>query len=122
MATDNKWTQKLRVDNCTISFKWDTGCDVSIISEQQYQHINPAPKLEKSRTMMTYSGTPIPSLGVCRVSVHYKKCQISTYMEVVREECRPALLGGPDCDKLGLVKRVNAMKKDETKSNDTMRA
>ena len=64
---------------------------------------------------------PIPSLGVCRVSVHYKKCQISTYLEVVREECRPALRCGPDCDKLGLVKRGNAMKKDEAKSNDTMR-
>ena len=42
-------------------------------------------------------------------------------MEVVREECRPALLGGPDCDKLGFVKRLNAMKKNEAKSNDTMR-
>ena len=72
--------------------------------------------------MTSYSGTAIPSLGVCRVSVRYKKRQISTYLEVVREECRPALLGGPDCDKLGLVKRVNAMKKDEAKSNDTMRA
>ena len=122
-ATENKMTQKLRFDNCTISFKLYTGSDVSIISEQQYQCIKPAPKLEKSSTVMTsYSGTPIPSLGVCRVSVRYKKRQTSTYLEVVREECRPAILGGPDCDKLGLVKRVNAMKKDEAKSNDTMRA
>ena len=52
-ATDNKWTQKLRVDNCTISFKLDTGSDVSIISEKQYQCIKPAPKLEKSSTVMT---------------------------------------------------------------------
>ena len=72
--------------------------------------------------MTSYSGTPTPSLGVCRVSVRFKKRQISIYLKVVREECRPALLGSPDCDKLGLVKRVNAMKKDEAKSNDTMRA
>ena len=55
-ATDNKWTQKLRVDNCTISFKLDTGSAVSIISAQQC--IKPAPKLEKSLTVMTsYGGT-----------------------------------------------------------------
>ena len=50
-ATENKWT--LRFDNCTISFKLDTGSDVSIISEQQYQCIKPAPKLEESSTVMT---------------------------------------------------------------------
>ena len=57
-ATDNKWTRKLRIDTCTISFKLDTGSDVSIISAQQYQRIKPAPKLEKSLTVMTsYGGT-----------------------------------------------------------------
>ena len=57
-ATDNKWTPKLRVDNCTISFKLDTGSAVSIISAQQYQRIKPAPKLEKSSIVMTsYRGT-----------------------------------------------------------------
>ena len=36
-ATDNKWTQKLRAENCTISFKLDTGSDVSILSEKQHR-------------------------------------------------------------------------------------
>ena len=107
---DGRWSQNLRVDGKTIDFKLDTGSDVNIISELEYQTITPKPRLDKSQTLMTsYSGGPIQSLGVCCVSVQYKKRHIYAYMEVVRDERRPALLGGTDCARLGLVKRVHAM-------------
>ena len=55
-----KWTQKLQVENCWVSFKLDTGSDVSIISEQQYLKLKPTPQLEKSPAVMTsYSGERI---------------------------------------------------------------
>ena len=95
---DGRWSQNLRVDGKTIAFKLDTGSGVNIISELEYQTITPKPRLDKSQTLMTsYSGGPIQSLGVCCVSVHYKKRHIYAYMEVVRDERRPALLGGTDC-------------------------
>ena len=115
---DERWSQNLRVEGRTISFKLDTGSDVNIISELEYRTITPKPRLEKSETVMTsYSGGPIPSLGVCCVSVQYKKRHIYAYMEVVRDERRPALLGGTDCARLGLVKRVHAVTTKDMKSN-----
>ena len=51
--------------------KLDTGSDVNLISDLEYRTITPNPRLEKSQTAMTsYSGGPIPSLGVCCMSVH----------------------------------------------------
>ena len=115
---DERWSQNLRVAGRTISFKLDTGSDVNIISELEYRTITPKPRLEKSETVMTsYSGGPIPSLGVCCVSVQYKKRHIYAYMEVVRDERRPALLGGTNCARLGLVKRVHAVTTKDMKSN-----
>ena len=115
---DERWSQNLRVEGRTISFKLDTGSDVNIISELEYRTITPKPKLEKSETVMTsYSSGPIPSLGVCCVSVQFKKRHIYAYMEVVRDERRPALLGGTDCARLGLVKRVHAVTTKDMKSN-----
>ena len=55
-----RWSQNLRVDGKTIAFKLDTGSDVSIISELEYQMITPKPKLDKRQTAMTsYTGGPI---------------------------------------------------------------
>ncbi|KAK2143360.1 hypothetical protein NP493_4554g00000 [Ridgeia piscesae] len=117
-----KWTQKLQVENCWVSFKLDTGSDVSIISEQQYLKLKPTPQLEKSPAVMTsYSGERIQSLGVCRVSVRYKKRKIATFMEVVQDECRPALLGGNDCEMLGLLKRVHLIEAGRKPQNEPMK-
>ena len=99
---EGRWSQNLRVDGTTIAFKLDTGSGVNIISELEYQTITPKPRLDKSQTLITsYSGGPIQSLGVCCVSVQYNKRHIYAYMEVVRDERRPALLGGTYCARLG---------------------
>ena len=50
------------------------------------------------------------------MSVQYKKRHIYAYMEVVRDERRPALLGGADCARLGLVKRVHAVTTKDMKA------
>ena len=110
-----QWTQSVQVCNRMIPFKLDTGADVSIIMQHQYQAIRPTPPLEKSEAVMTsYSGTEIPSLGVCRVPVQYKQRRIVVSMEVVRDG--PAFLGGSDCVRLGLVRRVHTITTKDTKT------
>ena len=74
--------------------------------------IHPKPQLDKSRAVMTsYCGIEIPSMGVCSVEIRHKKRQIQATVEVVRER-RPAILGGADCARLGLVRRVNIIEND----------
>ena len=85
---DERWSQNLRVEGRTIEFELDTGSDVNIISELEYRTITPKLRLEKSETVMTsYSGGPIPSLGVCCVSVQYMKRLIYAYMEDCIDFC-----------------------------------
>ena len=117
-----KWTQKLQVGNSWVNFKLDTGSDLSIISEQQYLKLEPTPQLEKSPAVMTsYSEERIQSLGVCRVSVRYKKRKIATFMEVVKDECHPALLGGNDCALLVLLKRVHLIEAGRKPQHEKMK-
>ena len=85
---DERWSQNLRVEGRTIEFELDTGSDVNIISELEYRTITPKLRLEKSETVMTsYSGGPIPSLGVCCVSVQYMERLIYAYMEDCIDFC-----------------------------------
>ena len=71
--------------------------------------LQPRPKLRKSNTVMkAYNDKIIPSIGACRVNVRYKNRTIQTTMEVVPEQ-GPSLLGSIDCERLGLVKRVNTV-------------
>ena len=122
VGADKKWIQKIGVENSSISFTLDTGSDVNIISEKEYQSIKPMPKLDKSRAVMTsYSGAPITSIGVCSVTLKFKNRRISTSIEVVRDKCRPALLGGLDCHRRGLVKRVHTMQNEVSGDDETMR-
>ena len=58
--------------------------------------------------MKAYNDNIIPSIGVCRVNVRYKNRTIQTTMEVVPEQ-GPSLLRSIDCERLGLVKRVNTV-------------
>ena len=71
--------------------------------------------------MTSYSGAPITSIGVCSVTLRFKNRRISTNIEVVRDKCRPALLGGLDCHMLGLVKRVHTMQNEVSGDDETMR-
>ena len=107
--TGLKWSEDLRVNDKLLNFKLDTGSDINIIYREDYMLLQPRPKLRKSNTVMkAYNDKIIPSIGVCRVNVRYKNRTIQTTMEVVPEQ-GPSLLGSIDCERLGLVKRVNTV-------------
>ena len=104
-----KWSEDLRVNDKLLNCKLDTGSDINIIYREDYMLLQPRPKLRKSGTVMkAYNDKIIPSIRVCRVNVRYKNGTIQTTMEVVPEQ-GPSLLGSIDCERLGLVKRVNTV-------------
>ena len=87
VGADKKWIQKIGVENSSISFMLDTGLDVNIISEKEYQIIKPTPELDKRSAVMTsYSSAPITSIGVWGVTLKFKNRRISTCIEVVRDK------------------------------------
>ena len=107
--TGLKWSEDLCVNDKLLNFKLDTGSDINVIYREDYMLLQPRPKLRKSNTVMkAYNDKIIPSIGVCRVNVRYKNRTIQTTMEVVPEQ-GPSFLGSIDCERLGLVKRVNTV-------------
>ena len=58
--------------------------------------------------MKAYNDKIIPGIGVCRVKGRYKNRPIQTTMEVVPDQ-GPSLLGSTDCERLGLVERVDTV-------------
>ena len=107
--TGVKWSEDLRVNDKFLNFKLDTGSDINIIYKADYMQLWPRPKLTKRGTVMkAYNDNIIPSIGVCRVKVRYKNRTIQTTMEVVPDK-GPSLLGSTDCERLGLVRRVDTV-------------
>ena len=73
--------------------------------------------------MKSYSGDNIPSLGVCKVPVRYKDREIKTVFEVAPKKsgARAALLGAYDCERMGLVRRIDEVATEETEYRASVR-
>ena len=106
-AVNTRWHSDLPVSGTVINFKLDTGADTSIISLSDYECISNPPALSKSTVKLkAYNGQPIQSMGVCSLPVEYNNVKVEATFEVVRDKLQ-ALLGGTDCERLGLVQRIN---------------
>ena len=106
-AVNTRWHSDLRVSGTVINFKLDTGADTSIISLSDYERISNPPALSKSTVKLkAYNGQPIQSMGVCSLPVEYNNVKVEATFEVVRDKLQ-ALLGATDCERLGLVQRIN---------------
>ena len=57
------WYVNLKVNNRILSFKIDTGADVSVISEATYKHLRPKPNLIPIRSTLSSPGGVLHCLG-----------------------------------------------------------
>ncbi|KAJ8017554.1 hypothetical protein HOLleu_44951 [Holothuria leucospilota] len=63
---DSTWLLPLAVNGSIIPFKLDTGADVNLMPEKDYQTLRPKPRLHKVQaTVKSYGGAKIPILGKC---------------------------------------------------------
>ena len=119
VGADMKWIKRIGVEDSSISFMLDTGSDVNIISDKEYQSIKPMPEIDKK---------PCHDDVIQRLThykhrvVQYDNRRISTRIEVVDSDtCRPAPLSGLDWRRLGLVKRVHTMQSEVSCADETLR-
>ena len=60
---DPPWRVSLLIAERVVSFKIDTGADVSVISETDWKQMSPRPKLHASRAKLDSPGGPVRNLG-----------------------------------------------------------
>jgi len=96
----------LQINNSTVAFKLDTGAQVNLLSETEFNKLKPRPKLHVAKLKVTgYSGADIPVKGKCVAKVRYKDKEHSLAFVVVPKDFQ-AILGLSACERLHLVKRV----------------
>ena len=109
----DEWFTHLKTNGTEIQYKLDTGSQVNIITEQLFNKLRKKPKIHKSKIKLTsYSGNSIPIKGTCVLTVNRKQ-QVFKLHFVVVSESRTPIIGVSACSKLGLVKRVYMVDKDQ---------
>ncbi len=105
-SNQKEWIVHLQINDRTVACKLDTGAQVNIMSEMDFNKLKPRPKLHSAKVKVTgYSGIDIPVKGKCVVKVQYKEKTYHLSFVVVPKDVS-ALLGLAACEKLNLVRRV----------------
>jgi len=64
---------------------------------------------DRKISIITYNDEPIPTKGVCRITLTAKTGQSVNVMCVLVEGNRQPIFGLKACEKLGLIKRVHVI-------------
>ncbi len=73
-SNQKEWIVHLQINDRTVACKLDTGAQVNIMSEMDFNKLKPRPKLHSAKVKVTgYSGIDIPVKGKCVVKVQYKE-------------------------------------------------
>lgn len=105
------WFQKANVEDEEIEFKLDTGAEVNIIPYNLFKKINKQFKVRKIKaTLKAFGGGKVSPIGIVSLNLEVNKCSILQDFVIVDVITQP-LLGLDTCINLGLIKRVDLIKK-----------
>lgn len=106
-----EWIANLTVNSSIVPLKLDCGSQVNILNLTDYSGLKLKPKLvRRDVPLKSYTEEPIDTVGVCTASVEVKKKSHQVKFVVVPGETQ-SLLGAFDCERLGLLKRSNTVRK-----------
>lgn len=121
-ASSNEWIACLDVNGTEVPLKLDTGAQVNILPMKDFKRLKNKPKVrDKKINLRTYDDTPIPTKGVCRVTLSSKGQKVNALFVLV-DGNRQAILGLKTCDQLGLIKRVSVIDTDKVKTPENTEA
>lgn len=116
-ASKDEWIAHLDVNGTDIPLKLDTGAQVNILPITDFKRLKKKPKVrDKKINLRTYDDTPIPTKGVCRVTLTRNDQKVNALFVLV-DGNRQAILGLKTCEQLGLIKRINVIDADKMTEN-----
>ena len=106
---DMPWYEVLQVNNESMKFKLDSGADVSIISENEYQNMRPKPKLKHADVKLNGVSANIDLCGYFDAEIRHSNdvtCRVNIYVARHRTE---NLLSRAASVELCLIKRIDSV-------------
>lgn len=111
------WSTVLKINECDIRFKLDTGADVNVLPLSYLNQIGISEKdlLTKTCKLTGYSGSNIKVVGSCNFKVQYRN---KTYILefIIADVTSPPILGRYTCEELNMVKLVLTLKETGTQN------
>lgn len=99
---DEKWTEKLKINQKRVTFKLDTGAECNAMSVQTLNALDVKGRLRVSKSkLVAFFGQKVTPLGRRALTRVYKGQKHQIEFEIIQNV--PAVLGGSTCLKLGLV-------------------
>jgi len=106
-SQESSWSVKLHVDSQEVTFKIDTGAEVTAISEKVYQDLQ-RPTLQKSSKFLHGPGQhPLPVVGQFHATLHHGQNSSSQQIFVIKN-LKHNLLGLPAITALHLAARLDS--------------
>ena len=108
------WFADVSTSGGKLTFKLDTGAEVSVLPLQIYDKLQSKPLLKSTNMKLTtYGGSSIKLNGTCRLTCSNQAkdstCEVKFYLAPVNAQ---PILGLGDCVQLDLVKRVYSMQEE----------
>ena len=112
------WTVKLLINDNQKEFKIDTGADVTVLPESEYQRERDGPLTQVSERLSGASQQPLHVCGKMPAKLRWNDKEIRQDVYVVRG-LRKALLGKPAIEALGVVTQVQPILKEDVEKEFT---
>ena len=113
LEKQSAWLSTVNTECGKVTFKLDTGAEASVIPTQVFNQLLNTPQLKSTKMKLTaYGGGTIRPVGICNLKCTTKHNNHNVQFYIVSTDSQP-ILGLTDCEKLGLVKRVNTIEVDE---------
>ena len=102
------WVAPLMVEGLEVQVKLDTGAHANVLTSRDYQQLPTKPPIFKvSDRLIGYNGGIIPHDGIGTFNITCKGNQYSADFYVVTGPGFKSLLGRTDCERFGLVARID---------------
>ena len=105
-TTDSPWSVTLQLNGTEVTFHIDTGAEVTVISDTEYQKLGNVTLIQTDQTLKGPSNQPLQVKGKFFGEFHYGLMRIKQSCYVVTGLAKP-LLGRPAIEKLNLLARIN---------------
>ena len=101
------WKATLKINDCDITWKLDSGADTSVISHDEWQKMSPRPKLVRSSANIGSPGGKLDVIGQFTGKCRFRDTSYRWRIHVVRNKTNN-LLARAVSERLGLISRVDA--------------